>query len=114
VTGSLAALAQAAPTGRVILLIGLAIAALLVFGLLALALRRRLFAGADAEPGEAFDMDTLQRQHKAGLISDEEFRTLRRALLGLPPEAAQAPGPAADSEADPDEQTGERPRPEDV
>ncbi len=89
-------MAQAAPTGRIILLIGLAIVAVILFGLIALTLRRRLFGDA-VEQGEAFDMESLQRQRRAGLISEEEFRSLRRALLGLPPENPPPGEPSSDS-----------------
>jgi len=95
---SVAALAQAVSSGRLILLIGVAIAALIVFGLLALSLRRRLLATEDPERGEAFDLETLQRQRRAGQITEEEFRTLRRALLGLPPEPAERGGDGEEPE----------------
>jgi hypothetical protein len=55
-------------------------------------------------------MESLQRQHRAGRISDEEFRILRRALLGLPPEKPNDNPPLAeesdDRPADEPEQNG--------
>ena len=80
-------LAQAGdiPAGQIILRLGAAIVALIVLGLVVMALRRHLLGG-DEPAGAALDMETLQRQKKEGVISEEEFRSLRRALLGLPVE----------------------------
>ena len=41
------------------------------------------------EAGGVLDMETLQRQHRAGEISEEEFKSLRRAILGLPAEKSE-------------------------
>ncbi len=77
------------PTGRIVLSIGGAIVGLIVLGLVLLAVRRRLLSGDD--PARAtLDMETLQRQKREGTISEEEFRSLRRALLGLPREGVAA------------------------
>jgi len=79
------------PTGEIILRLGGAIVALIVLGLVVMALRRRLLGGNDPADA-ALDMDTLHRQKKDGIISEAEFRSLRRALLGLPAEdAAKSP-----------------------
>lgn len=77
------------PTGRLIVSLGGAIVGLIVLGLVLLAVRRRLLAGDD--PARApLDMESLQRQKREGVISEDEFRSLRRALLGLPPEDVPA------------------------
>ncbi len=77
-------LAQQVPTSKIVTLIGGAIVVLIVAGLLLMALRRRLLA--QHQEGESLDMETLQRQHREGVISDDEFKTLRRVILGLPAE----------------------------
>lgn len=84
-------LAQSLPAGRLVLLIGLAIVALLAAGVAVVQLRRRLFGSHTADSG--FDLETLQRQLRAGEITEAEFRTLRRALLGLPPEPSGSEDP---------------------
>ena len=55
----------------------------------------------------AFDIDSLERMRSEGLITDEEFRKLRRAALGLDVGAAKAdnstssaPGGGDDEESD--------------
>lgn len=83
-------LAQDIPTGAIMLRIGGVIVALIVLGVAVLSVRRRLLGGGPADSGAALDMETLQRQHREGAISEEEFRTLRRALLGLASEDVPA------------------------
>ncbi len=90
-------LSQQVPTGKLIGLIGGAIVVLIVLGVAVMALRRRLLA--EGEAGGGLDMETLQRQHRAGEISEEEFKTLRRAILGLPAEESRrGGGGSADTE----------------
>ena len=91
-------LSQQVPTGKLIGLIGGAIVVLIVLGAVVMGLRRRLLGGE--ETGGGLDMETLQRQHRAGEISEEEFKTLRRAILGLPAEKSeQGVGGSAGTEA---------------
>jgi len=88
-TGFGAALAQqSAPTVRIALLIGAAIVVLILFGLAIKKLRASLLGGGTSAPGETLDLGELQRQRDAGEISEEEFQSLRRAILGLPPREA--------------------------
>lgn len=83
---TLAALAQqSATTVRLALLIGAAIVVLVLFGLAIKRLRSSLLGGGTGAPGETLDLGELQRQRDAGEISEEEFQSLRRAILGLPP-----------------------------
>ncbi|HNX27253.1 MAG TPA: hypothetical protein PKK48_07585 [Phycisphaerae bacterium] len=37
------------------------------------------------EPFAGLRMEDLEKIHRAGMISDEEFASMRRSLLGLPP-----------------------------
>ncbi len=85
-------LAQEIPTGSLILRIGGVIVALIVLGVALLMIRRRLLA-ADDPAAAPLDMETLQRQKREGTITEEEFRSLRRAILGLPPEDVADPKP---------------------
>lgn len=85
-------IAQQVPTGPIILRIGAVIVALIVLGVAVLAIRRRLLA-ADDPAAAPLDMETLQRQKREGAITEEEFRSLRRAILGLPPEDVAEPRP---------------------
>jgi len=85
----LTALAQQnAPTARIAVLIGAAIVVLILFGLAIKRLRSSLLGGGPSAPGETLDLGELQRQRDAGEISEEEFQSLRRAILGLPPREA--------------------------
>ncbi|RPI62618.1 MAG: hypothetical protein EHM48_03805 [Planctomycetaceae bacterium] len=59
---------------------------LVVLTILGIALMkfRRKYLAKDAESDEAgFSIESLEKMKKAGNISDEEFRRLRRAALGL-------------------------------
>ena len=85
-------LAQAEnPTGRAVVMIGIAIALLIVLGF-AVTHLRRVFLQPEP-PSGGLDMETIQRRHRAGEISEAEFKALRRAILGLP---AEGTGPAAE------------------
>jgi len=89
---------DSAPTVRIAMLIGIAIVALIVFGLVIKKLRASLLGGGAPAPGESLDIGELQRQRDAGQISEEEFQSLRRAILGLPPKPAPTSSPSSRSD----------------
>ncbi len=61
------------------------IAVLVILGLILIPwVRRRYMSGDSAGlAGSALDIESLERSRREGLITDEEFRRLRRAALGL-------------------------------
>lgn len=72
---------------------GVILAALLVGGLVIAPWVRRRYhpsnvGGVDA--GSPFDIERLERMRRDGLITEEEFRLLRRAALGLDIKATKA------------------------
>lgn len=78
--------ASVAWDGKVFLWGGAAIASLLLLGAGLMWLRRRTCSfgpreGADA--GSGFSIGDLESLQASGLLSEEEFRRLRRAALGL-------------------------------
>jgi len=70
------------------------IAVLAVLGIGARVFRRIMLT--PAEPAATLDMETLSADHRAGRITDEEFRSLRRVVLGLGPAAEDPPEPGPD------------------
>ena len=65
---------------------GVLMVALLLLGVVVAPwVRRRYHPSnmADSTGGSCFDIDHLERMRRDGLITDEEFRSLRRAALGL-------------------------------
>jgi hypothetical protein len=83
------------PPGTVDVLVwgGIILAVVLVFGsICAVWLRRRLLSGGGRGGRGGFDVERLEGLRRAGRISEEEFRALRRAALGI----AAASGPAED------------------
>jgi len=71
------------PVTRVLIWGTVLILSLLAFWIVLVLLRRRYGRGASAlrEPG--LSMEELENLRSSGQISDEEFRALRRAVLGL-------------------------------
>ena len=59
----------------------------LLLGIVVVVLRRNLIARRDAVE-QALSVAKLEELRRSGLISDEEFRVLRRRAMGLPAEAA--------------------------
>jgi len=57
--------------------------------------RRYLSPESDSKPGSAFDIASLERSKREGLITDEEFRRLRRIALGLDIKPAKAENSAS-------------------
>ena len=75
----------------------LLIAAFVLGGVVLLLLRRKLFdKGTKVHLDET--LEHLERLHKYGLISDEEFSRARRASLGVPMQEAVSPDPQQDCE----------------
>lgn len=69
------------------------LALLLIVGLVALQWVRRRYHPSNVgglDGGSVFDIEGLERMRRAGLITEEEFRSLRRAALGLDIKAAKA------------------------
>lgn len=72
---------------------GVLMAVLLIVGVVVAPWVRRKYhpSNIDGSYGRSvFDIDRLERMRREGLITDEEFRTLRRAALGLDITAAKA------------------------
>ena len=63
----------------------------IVLALVWIWIRRRFRPGADPGPSEpGFTIESLEAMRRDGRISDEEFRTLRAAVLGLPSRPAES------------------------
>lgn len=95
----------AAPVGDILLWSAVLVALVLALGALLLFLRRRYHPthgqGADAEA--ALSIDRLEALRRQGQITDEEFRRLRRAALGLDaPAARRENGASSGGEEDDD------------
>ncbi|MFP4054589.1 MAG: hypothetical protein ACLFV7_12080 [Phycisphaerae bacterium] len=72
-------------TMRVIMWSSAGIVAVLVIGVIVFhVVRRWAFRRMEDEYGPGFNMDQLERMRREGSISEQEFRTLRAGLLGLP------------------------------
>jgi hypothetical protein len=72
---------------------GAILAALLIGGLVIAPWVRRRYHPSNvggADDGSPFDIERLERMRRDGLITEEEFRLLRRAALGLDIKAAKA------------------------
>ncbi len=72
---------------------GVLMAVLLLLGVVVAPWVRRKYhpSNIDGSPGgSCFDIDNLDRMRREGLITNEEFRSLRRAALGLDITAVKA------------------------
>ena len=89
---------------------GVILALLLFVGLVVVPwVRRRYHPSNIGGPGEGsvFDIGNLERMRRDGLLTDEEFRSLRRAALGLDIKSAKADNSALSAPRDRvDEVTG--------
>ena len=77
---------------------GAFLAALLIGGLVIAPWVRRRYHPSNVGGGDAgspFDVERLERMRRDGLITEEEFRVLRRAALGLDMKAAKADNSAS-------------------
>ena len=67
--------------------------AVLAIGIFVLVARRRILDRAEADRANAFSVEDLAAMRASGQLTDEEFRQLRAAALGVaspPPAAAEA------------------------
>jgi len=81
-----------------------AIAAVILLGVVVLVVRRRAL-NAEARSPSSEAIDEVERLHQDGLLTDEEYRRARRAVLGLAPaqaEHADSEDPTGVEDADPD------------
>ena len=81
---------------------GLVLVAAVLVGLVMLWLRRK-FREEDAGPASAFSMSSLEQMRSRGEITDEEFKALRRRVLGLHEESEAEAGASSEPPADDDE-----------
>lgn len=72
--------ADQAATNKVLLLIGIMIAAVLAGGLIILALRRRILQRETGDAGAGGLMENLREMVRKGQISEEEFKLARRKM----------------------------------
>jgi hypothetical protein len=89
---------------------GVALVVLLIVGLVVVPWIRRRYhpsniGGLDGE--SVFDIEGLVRMRRAGLITDEEFRSLRRAALGLDIKAAKVDNSASSAPGGRDDEVSE-------
>ena len=98
--GGLCILANASNLVTVVVIGGALIVAIVVIGLVVMPYVRRKYHPASQEgprPAGGFDIEHLESMRRRGEISQEEFRALRRAALGLedrPRKAADSPSSA--------------------
>ena len=81
------------PTARLLLWGGILMAAVAALGIAVVVLRRRTLNRAGGSASENFSISQLEALKDAGQVSAEEFKRLRRGLMGLaadPAEAVQA------------------------
>ncbi len=64
---------------------GVLVAALLVLGFFVLMARRKMLARSGVAASEAFSIEDLAAMRASGQLSDEEFKQLRAAALGMAP-----------------------------
>jgi hypothetical protein len=72
---------------------GVILAVLLFVGLVVVPWIRRRYHPSNVgglDGGSVFDIEGLERMRRAGLLTEEEFRSLRRAALGLDRKASKA------------------------
>lgn len=72
------------------------LAAIAAIGGFAVAARLRRWTTTE-QPTEAFSMQDLREMRQRGQISDQEFETMRAAILGRRPREAPPPPSARDS-----------------
>jgi hypothetical protein len=80
-------------TGWEFVLGGVILTVLLIVGLVVSPWIRRRYHPSNVDGldgGSVFDIEGLERMRRAGLITEEEFRSLRRAALGLDRKASKA------------------------
>lgn len=80
----------------------------LLLGLLIIPWIRRRYRWDD-EPGPALDIESLERSLREGLITDEEFRRLRRIALGLDIKPANPDNSASSAPVGGDDEETETP-----
>ena len=70
---------------RIAIACGAVVAAAILMLVLAMWAKKRALASFKSDPRsqDGLDVEKLREMHKSGLISDEEFSSLRRAALGL-------------------------------
>ncbi|GEM_PF-700450 len=66
---------------RMLIFIGVMIMAVVVFGLVVVQLRKRLFAKADSANSSALLMDDLRAMRSRGAITEDEYQRTRRRLV---------------------------------
>jgi len=72
---------QSQSASKIILpIVGMAIA-LVVLGVVLLALRRSLLSPEDEIAGEGLSLHSIRELHRAGKISDEEFEVMKKTIL---------------------------------
>jgi len=100
----------AAITGWDYVLGGVILAVLLIVGLVVVPWVRRRYHPSNVggpDEGSPFDIGHLEQMRRDGLITDEEFRTLRRAALGLDIKAAKADNSASSAPGGRDDEVSE-------
>lgn len=83
---------------------GIVIGAILVLGVILVAMRRR-FGGEQPQGADDFSVEQVERLRRSGAISDEEFATLRRRALGLGAARAEDDNGVTDATKGVDEDT---------
>ena len=97
----------AAAAYDLLLWLGLMLVLLMGLGAVVMYLRRRA-VGKLREDASAMSIEQLEQLRTDGVISDEEFRRLRRVVMGLPEKTPAAPSPSpADAAAPPEKKEGD-------
>jgi hypothetical protein len=84
---------------------------LVILGLIVIPWVRRRYVASDSDglAGTALDIESLERSRREGLITDEEFRQLRRVALGLDMTPAKPDNSASSAPVGRDDEEREAP-----
>jgi hypothetical protein len=97
-------------TGWEFVLGGVILTVLLIVGLVFVPWVRRRYHPSNIDGldgGSVFDIEGLERMRRAGLITEEEFRLLRRAALGLDRKASKVDNSASSAPGGRDDEVSE-------
>ncbi|MBN1341160.1 MAG: hypothetical protein JXQ73_00675 [Phycisphaerae bacterium] len=84
-------LASVAAAGEAVILILIVLLLVVLLGVVMLAYRRRILTRRPREtPG--FTLADVRRMHQEGQLSDEEYESMRRSVLGLGSQANDGAG----------------------
>jgi hypothetical protein len=118
--GGLDSAGSSAGAVRVLIVVGLLIVVVLVFGLIVVHLRKRLLKQDAGDQSQPLLLEDLRRMARRGEITDQEFEAMRRRMVeklsgrSVPPLSASDAATSAPMKARPTTEKAPRPAPGDT